>query len=349
MKSVITTFAPTGGKHCITTSLKQIFSFYGYPLSEEMIFGLGEGLDFTYINLASSPMVSGRSRILDFEKTLSTRLGVTIRIKQSKNYDRAFITARRMIGSNQPVLIYVDMPYLDYLGLDDNSHFGGHSVVLFGYDDEKEVFYISDRDNSDYPIRTPKGQIGEDYHLVPYEQIQFARSSNLKPFPANNKYAEFDFSGYQGVGKAALLTSIKNVCEKMLNPPANLKGINGILKFSKEIKKWSKFDNEKLKRAGITNYFMINADGGTGGGIFREMYGVFLTETARVLENNSIVNIGKQFIDLSKQWDSVAAVMWTLFETGQSELLNSMSEVIKSISEHETILFTSLQNVLRTK
>jgi len=57
----------------------------------------------------------------------------------------------------------------------------------------------------------------------------------------------------------------------------------------------------------------------------------------------------KQFIDLSKQWDSVADTMWTLSETGQSELLNNMSEVIKSISEHETTLFTSLQNALRTK
>ena len=165
----------------------------------------------------------------------------------------------------------------------------------------------------------------------------------------NNKYAEFDFSNYQGASKTALLISIENVCEKMLNPPAKLKGVNDIMKFSKEIKKWSKFDVEKLKRAGITNYFMINADGGTGGGIFRKMYGVLLTEAAGILENSSIVNIGKQFIDLSKQWDSVADVMWTLSETGQSELLNNMSEVIKSISEHETTLFTNLQNALRTK
>ena len=34
---------PQGGKHCITNSLKQIFSYYGYLLSEEMMFGLASG------------------------------------------------------------------------------------------------------------------------------------------------------------------------------------------------------------------------------------------------------------------------------------------------------------------
>lgn len=57
MQKIIEGFAPQGGKHCITTSLKQIYDFYGYPLSEEMLFGIGEGLDFTYINLAAAPMV----------------------------------------------------------------------------------------------------------------------------------------------------------------------------------------------------------------------------------------------------------------------------------------------------
>jgi len=347
MKNVIKAFMPTGGKHCITTSLKQILGFQGFSLSEEMLFGIGEGIDFTYINLENSPMVSGRSRVMDFEKTLSTWLGITIKIKQSKDYDKVFDTAIKMIDNNQPVLAYVDMPFLDYLGLDNDSHFGGHSIVLFGYDDEKRIFYVSDRDNSDYPIRTPNGQINKDYHLVPYEQIQSARSSNFRPFPANNKYAEFDFSGYQGVSKAAVLASIKNVCEKMLNPSANLKGVNGILKFSKEIKKWSKFDTEKLKRAGITNYFMINADGGTGGGIFRKMYGTFLTEAGEILKNNSISKIGERFIVLAEQWDMVANNMWKLSEaSNQTELLNDMSEIIKNIYEQETALFSELQNVI---
>lgn len=344
MKKIINTFKTEGGKHCITNSLKQIFNFYGYPISEEMLFGIGEGLDFTYINLKNSPMVSGRSKIMEFEAVIADRLGIDIRFKQHKKYDMAFHAAKQMIDNDQPVLVYADMPFLSYLGMDEDSHFGGHSIVLLGYSDEQGCFYVSDRDNSDYAIRTPNGSIQEDYHLVDYTQMQLARSSNFRPFPANNKYAEFDFTNFQGINKSILTSSIASVCEKMLYPPANLKGINGIQKFSKEIKKWIKFDDDKLKKAGVTNYFQINADGGTGGGTFRNMYGGFLIEAAEILNSNVIHQIGNQFILLSKQWDMVADDMWTLHETGQPELLIRMSENINNLYEQETDLLTKLQS-----
>ncbi|MCR1928663.1 BtrH N-terminal domain-containing protein [Enterococcus gallinarum] len=57
MRKVIENFIPQGGKHCITNSLKQIFSYYNYPMSEEMIFGIASGLSFLYINQAYSPMI----------------------------------------------------------------------------------------------------------------------------------------------------------------------------------------------------------------------------------------------------------------------------------------------------
>lgn len=140
-----------------------------------------------------------------------------------------------MIQQNKPVLIYVDMPFLDYLNMNRNSHFGGHAVVLFGYDDENQEFYLTDRDSADYPIRTPKGKIACDYHRVSYQEMERARNSNFRPFPANNKYLEFDFSSYEGIQKRELIAAIKDTCESMLRPPAKLLGINGIIKFSQEI------------------------------------------------------------------------------------------------------------------
>lgn len=79
-------------------------------------------------------------------------------------------------------MVYVDMPYLKYLGMNSASHFGGHAVVLFGYDDERQIFYVSDRDHSNFPIRTPKGTIANDYHLVSYQEMENARSSSFRPF-----------------------------------------------------------------------------------------------------------------------------------------------------------------------
>ena len=88
MKKVIENFIPLGGKHCITNSLKQIFLYYGYPLSEEMIFGIASGLSFLYINQSHSPMVSGRTKVFEFEKKLAKRLNITIQCKRSKDYTK---------------------------------------------------------------------------------------------------------------------------------------------------------------------------------------------------------------------------------------------------------------------
>lgn len=346
MSTIIEAFSPKGGQHCITNSLKQIFEYYGHPLSEEMLFGIGEGLDFLYINLAASPMVSGRVQIGAFEKTLSERLGIGMKVKQQKDYTKALLKTKQMLDAKKPVLCYVDMPYLSYFGFEEMNHFGGHSIVIFGYDDEQEVFYVSDRDNSDYPIRVPSGAIQEDYHLVPYSEIQTARSSNFKPFPANNKYVEFDFSNYDGPSKEMLCTSIQNVCQAMLNPPANLKGLNGIRKFSKEVRKWSKFTPEKLSQAGSTNYFMIHADGGTGGGIFRNMYGKFLCEAALIVGNQSLGNIGNELITLSDEWNVIADIMWTLYESSDPDILLKLSEKIELLYVKELELFMQLSSTI---
>lgn len=339
-------FVLQGGKHCITNSLKQIFDYYDSPLSEAMLFGIRDGLDFTYINLAMAPMVSGRAKVLEFENTLARRLGAAIKVKQGKDSSKIFLKTKEMLDQDQPVLVYADMPFLKYLGLDKNSHFGGHTVVIFGYDDAQGCFYVSERDSSNMPIRTPAGPISRDFHLVPYEEMEMARKSSHRPFPANNKYLAFDFSGYKGVAKDVLTQAIIAACDKMLNPPANLKGVKGIAKFSKEIRKWRKFDREKLKRAGATNYFQIDADGGTGGGIFRSMFGTFLIEASPVLERTVFEAAGHNFLSLSDKWDEIAQKMEQLHETGDPALLDEMSIAISENYEKETALLVKLQEMV---
>lgn len=343
MQNVVKDFIPQGGKHCITNSLKQIFSYCGYPLSEEMMFGLASGLSFLYLNQSASPMVNGRTKVFDFEKKLADRLNISIQCKSGTDYKKISQLSKDMIDRNNPILIYVDMPYLSYLGLNQNSHFGGHAVVLFGYDNDLEQFWISDRDNHDYPIRTPLGEIAEDYHLVSYREMEQARSSAHRPFPAKNKYLLIDFQGYRQVDKKILMQAIAENCDTMLNPPAKLLGINGILKFSAEILKWEKFSPDKLKLSGTTNYFQISKDGGTGGGIFRKMYGDFLLEASAILDNEKIAMTGTKFLEAAAQWDEIAEDLWQLSLSGNIALLQKMSKGIMDIYHQEKNLYQSLQ------
>lgn len=348
MEQIVKNFKTQGGKHCITNSLKQIFTYYGYAMSEEMMFGLASGLSFLYINQSSSPMINGRTKVFEFEKKLAERLNIKIGCRSGKDYDRISAVSKHMIDTGNPVLIYVDMPYMSYLGMDKDSHFGGHAVVLFGYDDMRRKFWISDRDNHDYPIKVPGGQIAEDYHLVDYAELENARSSSSRPFPANNKYLTFDFGGYRRPGKEVLQEAVEETCRTMLNPPAQLLGINGIMKFSKEILKWEKFDSAKLRQAGMVNYFQINESGGTGGGIFRSMYGHFLTEAAHILEDDTIASLGQEFIRASELWDSIADGLWQLSLAGDTALLKKLSRSIRYIYDIEKTLYLSLEKAINS-
>lgn len=342
MKKIISGFTPDSGKHCITNALKQIFRYYGHPLTEEMLFGLGCGISFCYLNQASSPMLNGRSKPFVFEKILASRLNIIIRCRKPKDSANAFAAARQSIDRDQPVFIYVDMPYLKYLNLEEDYHFGGHAVVLFGYDDDQQLFYISDRDSKDHPIPTPKGCVAQDYHLVSYEDMENARSSCYRPFPAHHKYLDFDFSNIRSVSEELILDAVRENSLSMLNAPAHLLGLNGIEKFSKEVLKWKNFDPEKRKRTGTTNYFMINADGGTGGGLFRKMYGSFLIEASNLTGLQSLAKTGKCFLSVGDLWDGIADHLWTLSETGNIDLLPVISETAKTIHTQETALFQEL-------
>lgn len=342
MRKVVDNFVPQGGKHCITNALKQIFYYNGIDMSEAMMFGLGSGLSFLYLNQSISPAINGRCKIFEFEEKLENRLSIQIRCRSDTDYDRACRRAKDMLNQNNPLLIYVDMPYLKYLGLGEDNHFGGHAVVLFGYDDEKEEYLISDRDNHDFPIRTPFGQIAEDYHLVSYEELRQARSSTHRPFPAKNKYLEMDFGEFCAPTRQILMEAIAETCEHMQNPPAKLLGLNGIHKFSKEILKWRNFSPEKLKLAGVTNYFRISKDGGTGGGIFRQMYGDFLIEAAPILDNVRFEEIGLEYHTLAKRWDEIADLLWELSLTGNVVLLTTMSEMIEELWHRESELCNNL-------
>ena len=323
-----------------------MFGYYNYPITEEMIFGIGSGLSFCYINLEKSPMVSGRTKPFEFEKKLGERLNIEIKCKSSGEYKSAFDKTIKLLNEDKPVLIYADMPYLDYLNLDKDSHFGGHAVVIFGYDDESKKFYISDRDNSDFSIRTPKGNISEDFHLVDYDQVENARNSNHRPFPAKNKYLDINFNEHTTISKSIIFSAINETCENMLNAPAQLLGLNGINKFSKEVLKWDKFDNEKLRVAGITNYFQISADGGTGGGIFRNMYGEFLIQSSDIVTIEEFKEIGNEYISVSKKWDTVGDLLWKLSETLNRNLLKEISVLIKEIYCEECTLLTKSREIV---
>src|SRR5699024_6920408 len=77
-------FATYTTRHCVTGSLKHIYEYHGYPVSEDLLLGLGCGLGFVYFHIkGSDPFYGGRANVArpgqeGLEKTAGRRTGVAV-------------------------------------------------------------------------------------------------------------------------------------------------------------------------------------------------------------------------------------------------------------------------------
>ena len=347
MKHIIKKFQPESGYHCITTSLKQIFHYYGHQISEEMLFGLASGLNFIYFEIKNVPfpIIGGRSKIQTFEDTLAEHLNIDIEFHKTNSSKKAYKELVKLIKTDIPLMVYVDMAFLKYLQLPEEAHFGGHSIVVFGID-EKEIYaFISDRDAKDFPI-TYKA-IPDDFHIIPLEELEKARGSKHKPYPPKNQWLTFDFKNINNIDKDIIYKAIGYNIEMMLAPPIKNLGVKGINLFSEKILEWKKFDAEKLKLSALNSFIMINQIGGNGGGIFRRIYANFLKESADIVKSKELGLVGDDYLELAEEWDEIGNIFYEIYENGNIIKLDIIAENLKEIYNKEIQLMNDLQIVIK--
>ena len=75
-------FATYPAHHCVTGSLKRVYDYHRYPISEDLLLGLGRGLGFAYFHIrGTDPFYGGRANFAGpkdegLEKTAGRRTGV---------------------------------------------------------------------------------------------------------------------------------------------------------------------------------------------------------------------------------------------------------------------------------
>jgi hypothetical protein len=109
---------------------------------------------------------------------------------------------------------------------------------------------------------------------------------------------------------------------------------------------WSIFDKSKIRLAGISNYFMVNADGGTGGGLFRKMYGEFLVEASELCKNAAMSSCGNEFIEIANKWEEIANLFMELHKKADNSTLRQISDIAIEIFNQENKSFNDLQDAI---
>ncbi len=349
MDKIIENFQPQAGKHCVSNSLKQIFNYNNLNLSEEMIFGLAEGLNFFYFDYKNFdyPMIGGRAKLFEFEEKLADNLNIKLAVKKTTSIKKAYKTLKDNIKNNNPLMVYADMGELDYLHLPDGYHFGGHSVVIFGLNESEDEVYLSDRDSECFKVTMRKEEEPSDFHILSIDQIKKARNSKHKPYPPKNRWLEIDFTEYREPNKEILTNAIRTNMETLINPPIRNLGVKGIKKFAKLlIKDWQEFPMDKLKEAAFNSFIFINQIGGTGGGIFRKMYGNFLIEASSICKDKQLKTFGQRLINIGDFWDEIGYMFFDVYEKEDASILEEISEELHKVHEKEGKLFKEIEKHL---
>jgi len=296
MKKLVEGFVHRPGVHCESSASRDVFEHHGFRFSEEMIFGLGSGLGFVYWKgrRMSYPFVGGRAKGL--VENLCGNLGVALKVHTTSGRKKAYRAVRELIGRDTPVVINVDMPFLSYLGLPGEAHFGGHCVVVAGLDEEEGVAYVADTEF-------------KELQKASLRELEAARASGFKPFPPRNRWFTFTFPEALTPMDAAIRSAIRKTVETMLYSPAGFLGVKGIRRFAGDVGEWPGEypPGECAWLYGVVHVFL--EEDGTGGGCFRYLYSRFLREVGEVIGDDRYSVLAGEYHRVGQKWTDVASLI----------------------------------------
>jgi hypothetical protein len=336
MNAALPGFTPLRTLHCVTGSMRHIYEYHHYPISEDLLLGLGAGIGFVYWHQKGGlPFLGGRGNVgrpgeEGLEKTAGKRTGVSVQSFESGSARRAEKALLDLLAAGEPVMLYVDMAFLPYFDLPEGYHFGGHAVVAAGYDAKAENILIADREGV--------------LHPVALEVLAAARGSKFQPFPPKNRWLTFDFSRQREIRADEVWEAVREASQTMLNPPIANLGVKGIQTAAQRVTKWADVMTEsEMRDACINSEIMIDAKGGTGGGLFRYMYGRFLQEAAYLTGDYSLMELGADMILIGDEWQNAAALFaQAAAADNPAPLLNDICYLLETISRLEQALWTTL-------
>ena len=136
------------GRHCASTSIRDMMNHYGIKWSEAMCFGISAGLGIWYLDIPdSSPTRLMHTRSADMEEQFFRRIGVDFSWEQHRDPAVSEKMLLRRLDQGRPALLRTDIYHLPYYKT--NTHFPGHAIVVWGYDLEKQVFLVTDTERTE--------------------------------------------------------------------------------------------------------------------------------------------------------------------------------------------------------
>jgi len=325
---IIKDFKPFKGQHCETTATGSLLNQLGINLSEPMLFGLGEGLGFIFWNMKimDFPFIGGRIQPDLLTQNITRNLNLKLEVLETSSIKKAWENAKDNIEAEIPVGLKLDCYHLDYFT--NKIHFAGHYVAMYGYDEK--YAYLVDTMQQGGKVKTS------------LKSLELARKEK-GPMSSRNLSYTIHKTGKDYDLKKAIANAIHNNAKDYLNPPIKNIGYKGILKTSKEIKRW--FKNSKDIERDFKTTSMLMEKAGTGGALFRNLYRDFLKESFEILKIGQIQKAHNMLCDIAQLWTEVSKLLNKAGETKDIKFIDKASEILIDLSSKEKLAMEKLLEI----
>lgn len=329
MTYIVKGFEHHPGVHCGSTALTDVMNYYGFRFTEAMCFGLACGLDFVYMEsdqLSPTRFINGRCASL--EPTLFKNIGVPFEWNKSDYFP--WDQMKQELLADRPILLLTDLYYLDYYKT--NTHFGGHGVVLVGFDEEERVAFLADTERPGLQ----KTAIDSLAKAMSSKETFFVQENNWK---AIAHIPAFDLN--HAVAKALLYNA-----NRFLNPEEENRGLVGLRLFAERLPDMK--DAKDSKWVARFAYQAIEKRG-TGGGSFRKLYGDFLAEAEALPTVGPAlqrINASERMHGIAGLWTHLAGELKKISESENHPDFSPLKPIVEQIWEQEQHFFTDILETL---
>ncbi|WP_254536197.1 BtrH N-terminal domain-containing protein [Halomarina litorea] len=316
------------GRHCGSTSLRNLADYYGWGFDEPTCFGLASGLGFTFFELPDPPHKAFIGRPLYLERAFFHTLGIDHVEREGQSWDEAWADIRELLDDGHPVMLFADIYYLDYYGTD--THFSPHSLLAVGYDDEG--VYLSD---SEF----------EEVQYLPTDRLQGAMTSNAM-VPLQCRYLAVTDPSITTPVEDAVVAATTTMAEYMFAPdegrfdPGTLgvQGLAGIQRLVSSMAEWPTLpDPQWTARFAYQNVERR----GTGGGAFRGLQRDFF----RTVEHPFGESVTEEMAAIAEDWTAVGETLKDASESEGPDYRETVDEVagdIRTIADREAALYREI-------
>ncbi len=289
---IVEGFEHRPGTHCGSTAMADLLRHAGAELSEAMVFGLGAGLGFFYIeNDAFEPsrLIMGRSWGL--EENAAELLGAELVPHRTHDADEAWQRVREALDSDMPVLIQCDLVHLPYWKA--RTPFNGHRIVAAGYDDATQEVLVADTHF-------------EGLQRVSYADFATARASSAPPMFDGRHVSWVLESGPTADVADAIWPALEKNAAIMEAREPEIAGLGALRRFTEDVVGWRERDDA----AWCYRFaYQCIETRGTGGGFFRRLYREFLSEAADIDRSISTQQLGVSMSRTAQAWSTLATYL----------------------------------------